>query len=61
MWALPEVIGEQRQVFAVLQLVHNNPVHNNPVHNNPVHNNLIYNNLIYNNNITRYLITGDTP
>lgn len=51
MWALPEVIGEQRQVFAVLQLVHNNPVHNN----------LIYNNLIYNNNITRYLITGDTP
>tara|TARA_R110000868_G_scaffold32377_2_gene117728 strand:- start:6672 stop:6827 length:156 start_codon:yes stop_codon:yes gene_type:complete len=50
-WALPEVIGEQRQVFAVLQLVHNNPVHNN----------LIYNNLIYNNNITRYLITGDTP
>ncbi len=56
MWALPEVIGEQRHVFAVLQLVHNNPVHNNPVHNN-----LIYNNLIYNNNITRYLITGDTP
>jgi hypothetical protein len=50
-WALPEVIGEQRHVFAVLQLVHNNPVHNN----------LIYNNLIYNNNITRYLITGDTP